>query len=92
MNDSPKNPSTLPDGVTVDRVRIDGTRAKICAHTKRDGTTRWCVLRLGYRLLKDGGWVYEPLPSSRTVAYSERNSFSTVHAALAAFRQHEDKS
>lgn len=47
-----------------------------------DGTELWAILEHGAALSKDGYWVYEPQPSSRTAAYFERTRFASAEEAL----------
>lgn len=40
----------------------------------------WCVLRLGSNLSRDGHWLHEPLPSSRTEGFIAATRFTLPEA------------
>ena len=52
-----------------------------------DGPDRWAVVDKGCALDKDGDWVQEPIPSSRTDEYLETTRFTTHEEAVMAWQR-----
>ena len=58
------------------------------ARKQRDGTARWAIMNIGNCLGKDGLWMFESLPSSRTDEFLEMTRWPSPRDALAFARQH----
>ena len=59
-------------------------RMTVERRAQRDGTMRWVVMRAGDVLSKDGEWLYEPIPSSRTDDHMRQTRFASLAEAWSA--------
>lgn len=62
---------------------------RIARYGQMEGPDKWAVQAGSNVLNKQGGWEWEPQPSSRDDAYLERCRFDSAEAALEAFLKTE---
>lgn len=84
------------DGTTLDLVprsfAIVGSGDGMPHHEVRvewRGGDSWAVVRGASVLSREGGFEYEPMPSSRTKAFLKQTRFASPEEALAEYRRQQ---
>lgn len=81
------------DGYVINEIQLYGGGpydvANVVLQRRRqlEGKDRWAIVDMGAVLDKDGDWITEPLPSSRTDEYLNSTRFGTPDEAITFWRQ-----